>query len=151
MTSGQNASLSVSPRFDRWSFVLLASFAAIAGFVALIAHGVPLLPKQSDSGWYFAGVRYMETGTYLWESFYPSFAGPSQYYPLGGYSLVLLGARKFASLIGADWVSVVRVAQLSAYLVTGALVYAIAKRFAGRKTGAAAALLYFGSVEFQVG
>jgi len=143
MTPGQDASPPVAPRFDRWSFVLLAGFAAIAGLVAAIGRGVPLLPKQSDSGWYFAGVRYMETGTYLWESFYPSFAGPSQYYPLGGYSLVLLGAREFASLIGADWVSVVRVAQLSAYLVTGALVYAIAKRFAGRKTGAAAALLYF--------
>ena len=143
MTSGQNASLSVSLRFDRWSFVLLASFAAIAGFVALIAHGVPLLPKQSDSGWYFAGARYMETGTYLWESFYPSFAGPSQYYPLGGYSLVLLGARRLAAMIGGNWVEVLRVAQLSAYLLTGALVYAIAKLLRGRKTGAAAALLYF--------
>lgn len=132
-----------APRFDRWSALLLTGFVALAGLVAFVGRSLPLLPKQSDSGWYFAGARYVETGAYLWESFYPSFEGPSQYYPLGGYSLILLGSRQVASLLGVDWVDVLRVVQLSAYLATGALVYAIAKRFAGRGAGAAAALLYF--------
>lgn len=141
--AGQNRRLLTARRFDRWSCVLLGCLIALVGWIAFIGHGVPMLPKQSDSGWYFAAARYMETGTYVWESFYPSFEGPSQYYPLGGYSLILLGARKLASWIGADWVFVLRVVQLAAYAVTGVLVYAIAKLFAGRKVGAAAALVYF--------
>ena len=127
---------------------LLAGFAALVGFLAFIYLGVPLLPKQSDSAWYYAGTHYIETGNYVWESFYPSFEGPSQYYPLGGYSLIILAARGVASVIGADWVAVLRVMQFTAYVLTGSLVYAIATLLSGRRTGAAAALLYFASFPF---
>ncbi len=130
------------------SLALLVLFAGIVGLLSFIVHGVPLLPKQSDSGWYFAGTRFMETGTYVWESFYPSFEGPSQYYPLGGYSLILLATRRIAAAIGADWVTLMRGMQFAAYVLTGALVHAIARLLGGRKTAVAAALLYFASFPF---
>src|SRR2546427_613969 len=76
---------------------LLAACASLVTFLAFVYSGVPILPKQSDSAWYFSGARYLESGTFVWESTYPSFHGPSQYYPLGGYGLILFLIRALAS------------------------------------------------------
>lgn len=135
-------------RLDSVELGLLASLAAIVGFVAFIYAGIPLLPKQTDSGWYHMGAWYLRTGEYVWESMYPSFEGPSQYYPLGGYSLAIVAAQKIGEAIGSDWVIVLRVMQFTAYVLTGVFTYAIGVRLKGRKTGLAAALLYFASFPF---
>lgn len=127
---------------------LRIALAIAVALTAFVYSGVPLLPKQSDSAWYWVGAQYLRTGGFVWESFYPSFSGVGSYYALGGYGLILALVEDAAGAIGADWVTLLRLLQFGAYVVTGLLVRSIGVLLRGPKTGAVAALVYFASFPF---
>ena len=126
----------------RYRAVLLLLFAIAVGFTAAIFIGVPLMPEQNDSAWYYINVHYLLTGQHIWESMYPSFTGPCQYYPMG-YSLVILLAKGIQRATGIDWIATLRFLQFSAFAASGWLTYAVARLLGCRRLAVVAAGAYF--------
>ena len=118
-------------------------FLITIGFVAFVVSGVPLLPEENDSAWYYMNVHYLLTGEYLYEEIFPSFAGPCQYYPSGGYSLILLLAKAIEPILGTSWVNVLSVIQLGTYALSAWLLFAIGRLFNYPKAAIASVALFF--------
>jgi len=102
--------------------LLFLSALTILGFIFL---GVPLLPSTNDAAWYYMNVHYIYTGEYIYEHVYPSFVGPSQLYPLGGYSLFILLSKMVETFTGVSWLGTLKLIQFLAYGVSAYLVFKI--------------------------
>lgn len=97
-------------------------FISIIIVQALIMISVPLIHLMNDSGWYFMNVHFVNTGSYITESRYPSFDEPSQYYPFFGYSFVLFICEKISLFLGIGFSGVVKNCQFLMYVISGILV-----------------------------
>ena len=78
------------------------AFITIIIIQIIIFSCLPLVHMMNDSGWYYMNVHFVNTGTYINESRYPSFSEPSQYYPFLGYSGFLFLCDQIASLFHAS-------------------------------------------------
>ncbi|HPI54339.1 MAG TPA: hypothetical protein PLU10_06565 [Chitinophagaceae bacterium] len=93
---------------------------------------LPLVHMMNDSGWYFMNVHFVNTGTYINESRYPSFSEPSQYYPFLGYSVFLFLCDQLASLFHISAVYIIKYAQLLLYVLSAIWVVKIMQAVTNR-------------------
>jgi hypothetical protein len=125
---------------------LLGLYVLVAAAAGVVSVAVPLMPEQNDSAWYYMNVHHSLTGEYVWEGRYPSFSGPSLYYPRGGYSLSLYISVLVAQVVGVPWPLITRAVQFLAYAMCAGLVFGIGVLLGHRCAApwaAAACLLYF--------
>lgn len=120
----------------------LIVFAALTLAAAFVFWGVPLW-GDNDGCWMYMNVHHLVTGQYIWDPGFPTFVGPCQYFPLGGYSLWLLGARELQDATAIPWPLALRGVQFAAYILSAYLVFAIASLLGWRRAGLAAVILYF--------
>ncbi len=117
---------------------LCAVIVLVSGFAFI---GMPLLPEHNDSAWYYMNVHWALYGTYLWEEAYPGWKDPSLFYPMGGYSGMLLGAKGVEELMGIHWSYVVRFLQFAGFLIGAWCVSDILVHLGLPRTGTIAGLL----------
>lgn len=104
--------------------------------------GVPLLPIQDESAWYYMNVYFLQSKQYIFESRYPSFSGASQLFPTGGYSGFLFLMQKLQDVFEVEWSQLVRAVQFSLHLASAFFLHQIASVLRSRAIGAICALLY---------
>ena len=129
-----------------WQFAIL--FGVLAAAAAFLFAGLPI-PCVWDSGSYYQNARFLRTGEYVWEDWYPSFTGPSQFlFPLGGYSLWVYACQGLEDGTGVPWFFWLKWIQFACYLHAGYLVFAIASRLGRPLAGVAGTVLYFAYFQF---
>lgn len=124
------------------------SLTLAVGFCLAATWGVPLSNWDVDGHWYYQNLQYLLTGKYTFPSEFASWNVPSQYFPLGGYSGLLIVCHFLAKVTGFDWATLVKISQLACFSASGLLLFSIGKRQFGPWTGWVVALLYYGYFPF---
>jgi hypothetical protein len=131
---------------SRWFVTLILAVAAFAAVFAV--WGVPLSSPEADGHWYYGNLHFLTTGEYLFQSDLSYWKQPSQYFPLGGYSALLIFCHYVEKVTGLDWASLVKAIQVALFVLSGVLVYLIARRHGGRLAGVLAGLLFYSHYPF---